>query len=261
MLKFSLLVFLVAASIATCFVVAGGGDTDLGIKFDHILLDTSAPPTFTIPTNLCQEDSQPFYGIVNDTENQKFYFLSYDLCKTTTLYPSILSDKSCTPSKGEWQIAQLPGNAYSKDYPNTDCGRIYSNSTVLARNDSNQVVVKFYNEPANNAIAYVTNNITSDFLLLTITCVPESVLIADVALKVTNVTWDDQKVTSVSAQGVCKEKAAPGGDKGTPAGVYVAIAVVLTFVCLFASVLYRAKLAGDRLRQLKRARGEKAFLG
>lgn len=215
-----------------------------------------------LPTNLCQEDSVPLYSLLNDTTNAVFYFMSYDLCKQTALTPSI--DSLITCSKGQFQVAQLPGNDYSRLYNNSDCGRLYANSTVLARNDSTQITVKFYNEATTNDTNYVRDNITSDFLLLTINCVPESVMIVDVALRVSNISWLDSKVTLVNSTAVCKDRTPNnknGDDGGTSAGVYIAIALVLTFVCIFASVLYRAKMAGDRLRALKRARGEKAFLG
>ncbi len=114
-----------------------------------------------LPTNLCQEDAVAFNGLLNDTTNSKFYFFSYDLCKQTTLNPSIDSNIVC--GKGEWQIAQLDGNNYPRLYNNSDCGRLYANSTVLSRNDSSQITVKFYNEPTTTDVNYVLNNISTNF--------------------------------------------------------------------------------------------------
>lgn len=204
-----------------------------------------------LPTGLCQESAVAFNQIVTNVPNDKTYFLSFDLCKRTNLTAAFVNLIPC--GFGQFQIAQLVGTNYNKSYNNTDCGRVFDNHTVLSRNDSLVITRYFMNS--------LPNSININYLELTINCVPQDIFIETFTIDVHNVSWSANSVL-VNSSGVCQDAAPPNpAPKGTSPGVYIAIAFVLTFVALFATVLYRAKLAGDNLRELKRARGERAFLG
>ena len=203
-----------------------------------------------VPPALCA--GVPRDSHYNVTVRGRVFFFAVSLCAVANMTPAspVAPGANCTPAGYLRVVEKAAGGT------DTTCGAseiIYTASSV-ERATPARVELAFaraYDGPGR-----------SENLTLVVECGDADPVPQGEFLVVTNVSGSTASELRVWARArACGVTADAGEKPKNVAAMAVAIVIVLMFVIGFAAVLYRAKLAGDRLRDLKRKRGDRVYLG
>jgi hypothetical protein len=234
-----------------------GADASSSAAAESATQTTSKAPTTTVTTTLAPAAPRIPAAVCASLGNSsraslvsagvggalRTLFMSGPLCSATAVTDG--AGRVCAAS-AFLRLALRAGNVSDDDV----CGAVFTTMRVLSSNDTE------------TRVSYGGAVVDA---LVTLRCAANVSAMRNASLVIVNFTTvADGSVDGVTALVRCPPAApASSGDGGSPmtGGAIAALTLTLTFVAGIAAVLVRAKLAGDRLRELKRARGDRAYLG
>jgi hypothetical protein len=227
---------------------------------------SESEPDISLSSGICDRTGANYHTRFVDRSTNQTYFFSTTLCpppssdEDDSLTPATAASTECNPSGARFRIMRVNG-IESKD---RECGEeatsfyrgvVVLNKTMPEGAASSALplgyLVGVYRNRTSRSDASAAE-LSSPQLLIRLECNASAG-----AFRVNGVTgYGGGATVVVDASADCE----PTPPKSRVA-FYVALVFVMFFIGSFGFVLWRAKLAGDRLRELKRRRGERVWLG
>lgn len=242
----------------------------------------------TVPSGLCVKPN--FWTFFQKTDVFKTtYFFSTSFCDPNTqLTPAGNTSEKC--GKGVFRLATkvTPSSQNVTEKDDLDCGFVadgngvfqgvwplnatYSNKQSQQQSTQNMLTLKlgiYRDFVANKTVA---SKMTPNFLMY-VNCLdtstqtlPEENITKLMGGSTTNrqlYVYDIDNLNQFHANGFCHPYVNPASKTKKKSKVFFAIAVTIVVVCflIFVSVFWRAKMAGDVLRNLKKSQGKSVHLG
>lgn len=234
----------------------------------------------TLPAGLCSRMGADFHTMFVDSAANATFFMSMSLCAEAAgtltaaarTASSEASSRDCKPA-AHLRLVRIAGTTTDSLNDDTRCGTendFFPELTVLnatgtsSSSSSSSSVSEYYEVGLYHNSTQQSEQKTTPPLTLIVKC-NSSAELANAETKtaapfvISSVMLSDTKQIFVAATANCV--AVPATKKTGGPVFYVALVLSLIFVVCFAAVLWRAKTAGDHLREIKRKRGERVWLG